>query len=56
MPLSVSARRGDPHATAAAILAVADAEEPLRIFFGDQPLPLIRTEYPKRACRCPTAP
>ena len=49
MPISASARRGDPRATAAAILAIADAEEPpLRVFFGDHALPLLRTEYAKR--------
>ena len=49
MPIGASARRGDPQATSAAILAVVDAEHPpLRIFFGDQPLPLMRTEYARR--------
>jgi hypothetical protein len=49
MPISASARRGDPHATGPAILAIADAEEPpLRVFLGDQPLPLLRTEYRRR--------
>ena len=49
LPVSASARRGDPDATAQAILAIVDAEEPpLRVFFGDQPLPLMRTEYAKR--------
>jgi NAD(P)-dependent dehydrogenase (short-subunit alcohol dehydrogenase family) len=49
LPVSASARRGDPGATAAAILAIADAgEPPLRVFFGDQPLPLLRTEYANR--------
>jgi NAD(P)-dependent dehydrogenase (short-subunit alcohol dehydrogenase family) len=49
MPISASARRGDPQATAEAILAVVDAEQPpLRIFLGDQPLPLMRTEYARR--------
>ena len=48
-PISASARRGDPDATAQAILAIVDAEEPpLRVFFGDQPLPLMRAEYAKR--------
>jgi hypothetical protein len=46
MPASAPARRGDPDATGPAILAIADAEEPpLRVFLGDQPLPLLRTEY-----------
>ena len=36
-------------ATATAILAIADADRPpLRIFLGDQPLPLMRTEYANR--------
>ena len=49
LPVSASARRGDPGATAAAILAIADAEEPpLRVFLGDQPLPLLRKEYANR--------
>ena len=49
LPVSASARRGDPQATAAAILAIADAGQlPLRIFLGDQPLPLMRTEYANR--------
>ncbi|WP_442874583.1 SDR family NAD(P)-dependent oxidoreductase [Amycolatopsis sp. NBC_00345] len=44
-----SSRRGDPRATREAILAVVDAEEPpLRIFFGDGPLPVIRQEYANR--------
>jgi hypothetical protein len=49
MPASAPARRGDPDATGPAILAIADAEEPpLRVFLGDQPLPLRRTEYARR--------
>jgi NAD(P)-dependent dehydrogenase (short-subunit alcohol dehydrogenase family) len=49
MPISASARRGDPDMTGPAILAIVDAEEPpLRVFFGDQPLPLLRTEYARR--------
>jgi NAD(P)-dependent dehydrogenase (short-subunit alcohol dehydrogenase family) len=49
LPVSASARRGDPGATAEAILVIADAEEPpLRVFFGDQPLPLMRKEYANR--------
>jgi hypothetical protein len=36
-------------ATGQAILAIADAEDPpLRVFPGDQPLPLPRTEYARR--------
>jgi hypothetical protein len=49
MPIGASARRGDPDATGPAILAIADAEEPpLRVFLGDQPLPLLRREYAER--------
>ncbi len=41
--------RGDPEATAPAILKVVDAEEPpLRIFFGRGTLDMIRTEYAQR--------
>lgn len=40
---------GDPAATGAAMLAVVDAAEPpLRVFFGDVGLPMIRQEYEKR--------
>lgn len=40
---------GDPAATGAAMLAVVDAEAPpLRVFFGDVGLPMIRQEYAKR--------
>jgi hypothetical protein len=50
MPISASARRGDPDATGPAILAIADAEDPpLRVFLGDQPLPLLRMEYARRS-------
>jgi hypothetical protein len=36
-------------AAAEATLAIADAEEPpLRVFHGDQPLPLVRKEYANR--------
>jgi NAD(P)-dependent dehydrogenase (short-subunit alcohol dehydrogenase family) len=42
-------RPGDPEATASAILALVDAEQPpLRLFLGDGPLDLIRPEYAKR--------
>jgi hypothetical protein len=42
-------KRGDPGATRAAILRVVDAERPpLRIFFGQGPLAVIRTEYAAR--------
>ena len=40
---------GDPHATAAAILRIADAAEPpLRVFFGTSPLPLAKADYERR--------
>lgn len=40
---------GDPDATAAAMLAIVDAKEPpLRVFFGDVGLPMIRQEYASR--------
>ena len=47
---------GDPEATGAAMLALVDAAEPpLRVFFGDVGLPMIRQEYanrlaPSRGC------
>jgi NAD(P)-dependent dehydrogenase (short-subunit alcohol dehydrogenase family) len=45
----ISARRGDPSATRAAILTVVDAEQPpLRIFFGQGPLERITKEYQAR--------
>jgi hypothetical protein len=41
--------RGDPRATAEAVFAVVDAEEPpLRLFLGDGPLEMIKAEYAKR--------
>ena len=41
--------RGDPAATAAAIFAVVDADDPpLRIFLGQGPFDLIREEYASR--------
>jgi NAD(P)-dependent dehydrogenase (short-subunit alcohol dehydrogenase family) len=44
-----SAKRGDPAATRAAILAVVDSPTPpLRIFLGPAPLPVIRQEYAAR--------
>jgi NAD(P)-dependent dehydrogenase (short-subunit alcohol dehydrogenase family) len=44
-----AAKRGEPYATRAAILRVADAAQPpLRIFFGPGPLPLIKKEYAGR--------
>jgi NAD(P)-dependent dehydrogenase (short-subunit alcohol dehydrogenase family) len=43
------APRGDPQATAAAILKVVDsADPPLRIFLGSGGLPMTRAEYAKR--------
>jgi NAD(P)-dependent dehydrogenase (short-subunit alcohol dehydrogenase family) len=40
---------GDPEATGLAILTVVDAQEPpLRVFFGDSGLPMIRQEYADR--------
>jgi NAD(P)-dependent dehydrogenase (short-subunit alcohol dehydrogenase family) len=46
---AVRNRRGDPDATGPAILEIVDAEQPpLRVFFGDGPLGIIREEYAKR--------
>ena len=46
---AVRNRRGDPDATGPAILEIVDAEKPpLRVFFGDGPLGIIREEYAKR--------
>jgi NAD(P)-dependent dehydrogenase (short-subunit alcohol dehydrogenase family) len=40
---------GDPHASAAAILKVVDAEEPpLRLFFGTAPLEIAENDYAAR--------
>src|ERR1700677_5089714 len=40
---TVRSKRGDPEATGAAILEIVDAAEPpLRVFFGDGPLGMIR--------------
>ncbi len=40
---------GDPHASAAAILKVVDAEEPpLRVFFGKQPIQIAKADYASR--------
>jgi NADP-dependent 3-hydroxy acid dehydrogenase YdfG len=40
---------GDPKATASALLRIVDAAEPpLRVFFGNAGLPLIRREYAER--------
>jgi NAD(P)-dependent dehydrogenase (short-subunit alcohol dehydrogenase family) len=44
-----SMRRGDPEATGPAILELVDADQPpLRVFFGDGPLEMIKGEYAKR--------
>lgn len=46
---AVRSRRGDPQATGPAILEIVDAENPpLRVFFGDGPLGIIREEYARR--------
>jgi NAD(P)-dependent dehydrogenase (short-subunit alcohol dehydrogenase family) len=46
---AVRTQRGDPQATAAAILDVVDADEPpLRIFLGTGLLDMMRTEYEQR--------
>ncbi|MCW2840096.1 MAG: short-chain dehydrogenase/reductase [Aeromicrobium sp.] len=40
---------GDPHASAAAILEIVDADEPpLRVFFGTAPLGIAKADYAKR--------
>jgi NAD(P)-dependent dehydrogenase (short-subunit alcohol dehydrogenase family) len=40
---------GNPHASAAALLKVVDAEQPpLRVFFGEAPLQLAREDYASR--------
>src|SRR3954468_24984741 len=44
-----AANPGDPEATGPAILELVDADEPpLRVFFGDGPLEMIKGEYAKR--------
>jgi NAD(P)-dependent dehydrogenase (short-subunit alcohol dehydrogenase family) len=46
---AVRNRRGDPQATGPAILELVDTEQPpLRVFFGDGPLGVIREEYARR--------
>ncbi len=46
---SRTAKPGDPTASAAAILKVVDAQEPpLRVFFGELPLSLAKTDYESR--------
>jgi NAD(P)-dependent dehydrogenase (short-subunit alcohol dehydrogenase family) len=44
-----TATPGDPHASAAAILKVVDAEEPpLRVFFGKRPIEIAKADYASR--------
>jgi NAD(P)-dependent dehydrogenase (short-subunit alcohol dehydrogenase family) len=46
---SRAASLGDPAASAAAVLAVVDAEEPpLRVFFGEEPLGIATADYEAR--------
>ncbi len=43
------ARPGDPKASAAAVLRIVDAEDPpVRVFFGELPLQLVRADYEQR--------
>jgi NAD(P)-dependent dehydrogenase (short-subunit alcohol dehydrogenase family) len=43
------AKPGDPQASASALLKVVDADEPpLRVFFGELPLQLVRADYENR--------
>ncbi|WP_425144910.1 SDR family NAD(P)-dependent oxidoreductase [Deinococcus sp.] len=45
----MSLERGDPHATADAVLKVVDADQPpLRLILGDTGLPMIRAAYAER--------
>ena len=40
---------GDPKATASALFRIVDAAEPpLRVFFGDAGLPMVKSEYAER--------
>jgi NAD(P)-dependent dehydrogenase (short-subunit alcohol dehydrogenase family) len=49
LPRPAAGRRGDPEATADAILQLVDSENPpLRLFLGDGPLDVIRGEYASR--------
>jgi NAD(P)-dependent dehydrogenase (short-subunit alcohol dehydrogenase family) len=42
-------KRGDPHASAAAVLKIVDAAEPpLRVFFGEMPLQVAKADYENR--------
>ena len=46
---TTSVKRGDPEATAEAILKLVDAEKPpVRLFLGKMPLPLIKERYKDR--------
>ena len=46
---AIRSNPGDPEATGPAILELVDAEDPpLRVFFGDGPLGMIREEYARR--------
>ena len=46
---TAGAKRGDPTASAAALLKVVDADEPpLRVFFGTAPLGIARADYESR--------
>ncbi len=48
-PRASAAKRGDPAATAAAVLAVVDAEEPpLRLLLGEFPTQLVKSLYADR--------
>ena len=48
-PRAAAARRGDPEATAAAVLAVVDdPAPPLRLLLGEFPTELVRTVYAER--------
>jgi NAD(P)-dependent dehydrogenase (short-subunit alcohol dehydrogenase family) len=43
------AKSGDPHASAAAVLKIVDAEQPpLRCFFGELPIQLAKADYESR--------
>ncbi|MEJ1970520.1 MAG: SDR family NAD(P)-dependent oxidoreductase [Rhizomicrobium sp.] len=47
--IRTASKPGDPKATAAALFRIVDAAEPpLRVFFGDGGLPMIRHEYAER--------
>jgi NAD(P)-dependent dehydrogenase (short-subunit alcohol dehydrogenase family) len=49
MRKSRQSAQGDPHASAAALLKIVDADEPpLRCFFGDAPLGIAKADYASR--------